>query len=185
MLEGPSFNAGELGHIADEALRRGAFAERENRPVPELGEYYPVHLWQAFSRCGYLVDDRVALDSAYRLPTREWFLGGFATALQSSMFKLGIEHTGKQSSDCDKLSRFAFWYGPWLHAKYGDKSDAGFAIGITNYVPDGNDYVFQHSIVTAICRDGDFLEPVHYDPQLRRRVSFTENEKRCVSLVIF
>lgn len=111
-------------------------------------------------------------DEQYALPAADWIANEFAAAFTSERNRwVGLYRNG--CSDCDDFAEFAVTFAKFLFRNTEDRpKDAALAFGEFWYVtPQGG-----HAINLAICREGDELKLVFFEPQSSSVVRLTRKE---------
>ncbi len=124
----------------------------------------------------------VILDGDYSLPTKEWFLGDFASALWTDLNRLGLEHYAANANDCDKFALDAVWIAHVSHFKANLKPGTGIAVGMFCYQRDAGG---AHAINFAIVEEDGQPNIIFLEPQTQQQVYLSDTEaKNCISYII-
>lgn len=121
-------------------------------------------------------------DRAYAMPTRNFITSAFSYALLAFQKFFGLLGWTEEANDCDDFARLAAAFAQILHfLTPGRPLGTALAVGEFWYLQDSGG---GHAINVAICGH-ELSDVVFYEPQTRRVVNLTDNEKQSASLVRF
>jgi hypothetical protein len=138
-------------------------------------------LQMAIVDAGFVVpEDKWSMaDRNYAMPTRGWLEKVFGAALWSFQAFFKVLNWTDEANDCDDFARLAAAFAQILHFLTPGRPPAtALAIGELWYVTDEGG---GHAINIAVCGE----EVVTYEPQTRKEVTLSEQEKQRVSMVRF
>lgn len=122
------------------------------------------------------------VDRLYAMPTRTFLLGAFSGALLSFQTFFKVLKWTEEANDCDDFARLAAGFAQVLHyLTPGRPTATALAVGELWYVQDSGG---GHAINIAVCGHGPD-DVVCYEPQTRKEVRLTDNERLNIMAVRF
>jgi hypothetical protein len=129
-------------------------------------------IFSLLSNIGVATFDLVIADEEYSLPTRRWFLGTFAAALNRDLDLLGVQTWKPELNDCDDFALLTTALARVCNALSNPKQNA-LAVGMFCYMPDGGGY---HAINFAIVSEAGQRKVLFLEPQTQQEVKLSERE---------
>lgn len=124
-------------------------------------------------------DGSLVVDREYIHPTKDWFFGAFATAMQNNLRELGVADYTAEENDCDDFAAIARAMAQVMnHRTAGHERGKALAVGEFLYTIGGDtgDEAKGHAINCAIILKDGKPVLVFMEPQTGRQVYLTEKE---------
>jgi hypothetical protein len=128
--------------------------------------------------------NEIVLDASYTLPTKSWIIGEFSMAFENDLSVYGLLNYIPEKNDCDNFALHCHSFALKLHTRDQQSYQKGFAIGQFVYDKDsgGRHAINFWVIINPVSNK---YEVVFYEPQSRRIVELSEQEKSLCFLALF
>lgn len=127
-------------------------------------------------------DGALVVDREYQHPSKDWFFGTFANAMQANLQSLGVWDYAEQENDCDDFSAITRALAQVMNHRTGSEAghEKGKALAVGEFLytigGDTSDEAKGHAINCAIILHEGKPSLVFMEPQTGKQVYLSEKE---------